>query len=77
MPLFIILLIILLSFFGLLLFDYNKTRDLARSNEVEKRVHELENQIENYRERIEHLEEIVIQEDFNSQTINEKPKSRI
>jgi hypothetical protein len=57
------ILFILAIFAGLLLFDYFKTRDLARGRDILKETQILRDDLEHMKHRVEHLEAIIADQD--------------
>lgn len=56
----------ILAFFGaVLLFDYFKTRDLARGKDLQQATELLQKEVEHLKERVEHLETIVSEQDLD------------
>lgn len=61
---------------GILLFDYYKTRDLARGRHLFKETKALREDMEHMQKRIEHLEAIVADQDFDLYSSTQEPKRK-
>lgn len=59
------LLFVLAFFAGLLLFDYFKTRDLARARDLYNETKALREEMEHMQHRVEHLEAIIADQEYD------------